>query len=155
MRVRRRRLLLLAIPVSVFVTAGTAYQASNTVDPSYAGTSHVAISVPTNLSATDKAKINVAQASGPQGYYHFTNLSAALTSNGTGVSNERVMFTVAGVVVCSATTNSTGSASCPSDVKVDTSEFPSGQPRAFTATFAGDGSLPPASSTAAFSKVTG
>lgn len=146
--------LLLAVPIAALTLGGTVYQASNTVDPSYAGQSQLTLSRPTAIAVGDGAKVNLAQQD-EQGYYQFTNLTATLTTAGSPVDGEALTFTVGGVPACVATTDHAGVAHCASDARLPVGDFPAGAPTGYVVTFAGDGGLAGSSTAADFSKDTG
>lgn len=146
--------LLLAVPVAALTLGGTVYQASNTVDPSYAGQSRLTLSSRTAIAASDGAKVNLAQQD-KHGYYQFTNLTATLTAAGSPVDGEALTFTVGGVPACVATTDHAGVARCASGTRLPVDDFPAGTPTGYVVTFAGDGGLAGSSTAADFSKDTG
>lgn len=149
---RRRRRVLSLLLVAPILGLGTAFLAANVVDASYAGQTLVTVAVPTSISATDSAKINMSQQD-QHDYYHFINVSATLSGGGVPLVGEVIHFTAEGGVICDAVTDANGEADCPSDTKVPTSDFTGSVPTTFTATFAGEGSLVGSSATGALTQV--
>lgn len=134
-RVVRLAPLLLVAPLA---TLGSAVLAANVMPVTYAGVDRISLLAETRLSADD-AKVNVAQEGGKD-YYHFIQVSATLASVGV-VSGRTITFTANGGLICEATTSASGSAHCPNNTKVLTSDFANGTPTIFTATFAGGDGL--------------
>jgi len=150
MRVRRRRALAL-VPIAPLVVVGSACLAANVVPVTYAGTTTVAVTVPTALTPGDDAKVDVAQED-KHDYFHFINVSAVLTTQGLPLVGQQVTFSAAGGTICVAMTDHSGRADCPSDTKVDADSFTE-TPTTFTASFVGHDGLATSTASAALRSV--
>jgi hypothetical protein len=120
---KRRRRLVAVVFAAPIVVGGTVFLASNSVAPSNAGAADVTVAINTSLAS---ATAEVADAA--SGYD--VTMSATLTGQGLPLSGQSVSF-VTGAESCSATTGSTGIASCTTNTAA--------QSPSFTATFAGSG----------------
>jgi hypothetical protein len=96
------------------------------------------VSVPTTLTATPA----IAQLSGLKIYLF--GLNGTLTANGAPVSGQTITFTVGGTTICSAVTNSAGTASCNGIASALSIILANG----YKATFAGNPPYLPSSTTA-------
>ena len=138
-RTRTRRLAAAGLAV-VALPVGVAHLAVNAVPVTHAGSVQQPISFATTLVLED-AKVNVAHA----GEYQFLAMRASLSAPSGPIGGATLVFRVAGVTVCTATTNNSGHTNCPSSERFpgDAFEPVGADPLTYpyTVAFAGSGSL--------------
>lgn len=154
-RGRRTRRLAVALLVTM-IPVGAAYLAQNSVTVSYTDQVNLIVIPPRQAAiGMNGGKVNVAHA----GTYQFTNMKATLTGPSGPAPDATIVFRVAGVVVCTETTKTSGEAICTSNRQFDRSLFhpvgadPLSYP--YTATFAGSSALEGVTVTGTLEKDTG